>query len=107
MRNHGLRRIAYNSRSPLVRIEGAVKALQCVVGTLRLITLPVSRSANALYQKDDAEQDTTRASQRGLQDGQMLPKSPFLPDLSQIEHAWEETRSGLLVLSSSRSEDEL
>ncbi|UYV68195.1 hypothetical protein LAZ67_5003346 [Cordylochernes scorpioides] len=82
--------IAYDSRSPLLRIQGTMTAQQYVDDVLRPVTLPYLQGVpNALYQQDNARPHTARISQQALQDVQMVPWPPYSPDLSPIEHVWD------------------
>ncbi|UYV71877.1 hypothetical protein LAZ67_9000828 [Cordylochernes scorpioides] len=100
--------IAYDSRSPLLRIQGTMTAQRYVDDVLRPVTLPYLQGApNALYQQDNARPHTTRISQQALQDVQMLPWPPYSPDLSPIEHVWDIIGRRLHTLPQPRSEDEL
>ncbi|UYV60356.1 hypothetical protein LAZ67_1000938 [Cordylochernes scorpioides] len=100
--------IAYDSRSPLLRIQGTMTAQRYVDDVLRPVTLPyLQRVPNALYQQDNARPHTARISQQALQDVQMLPWPPYSPDLSPIEHVWDIIGRRLHALPQPRSEDEL
>ncbi|UYV77453.1 K02A2.6-like, partial [Cordylochernes scorpioides] len=100
--------IAYDSRSPLLRIQGTMTAQRYVDDVLRPVTLPyVQGVPNALYQQDNARPHTARISQQALQDVQMLPWPPYSPDLSPIEHVWDIIGRRLHALPQPRSEDEL
>ncbi|UYV62834.1 MAPKAP1 [Cordylochernes scorpioides] len=100
--------IAYDSRSPLLRIQGTMTAQQYVDDVLRPVTLPYLQGVpNALYQQDNARPHTARISQQALQDVQMLPWPPYSPDLSPIEHVWDIIGRRLHALPQLRSEDEL
>ncbi|UYV72257.1 K02A2.6-like [Cordylochernes scorpioides] len=82
--------IAYDSRSPLLRIQGTMTAQRYVDDVLRPVTLPYLQGVpNALYQQNNARSHTARISQQALQDVQMLPWPPYSPDLSPIEHVWD------------------
>ncbi|UYV80733.1 hypothetical protein LAZ67_19001562, partial [Cordylochernes scorpioides] len=82
--------IAYDSRSPLLRIQGTMTAQRYVDDVLRPVTLPYLQGVpNALYQQDNARPHTARISQQALQDVQMLPWLPYSPDLSPIERVWD------------------
>ncbi|UYV68104.1 hypothetical protein LAZ67_5003069 [Cordylochernes scorpioides] len=82
--------IAYDSRSPLLRIQGTMTAQRYVDDVLRPVTLPYLQGVpNALYQQDNARPHTARISQQALQDVQKLPWPPYSPDLSPIEHLWD------------------
>ncbi|UYV84535.1 hypothetical protein LAZ67_X002492 [Cordylochernes scorpioides] len=100
--------IAYDSRSPLLRIQGTMTAQRYVDDVLRPVTLPYLQGVpNALYQQDNARPHTARISQQALQDVQMLPWPPYSPDLSPIEHVWDIVGRRLHALPQRRSEDEL
>ncbi|UYV75177.1 hypothetical protein LAZ67_12002754 [Cordylochernes scorpioides] len=100
--------IAYDSRSPLLRIQGTMTAQRYVDDVLRPVTLPYLQGVpNALYQQDNARPHTARISQQALQDVQMLPWPPYSPDLSPIEHVWDIFGRRLHALPQPRSEDEL
>ncbi|UYV68767.1 Transposase [Cordylochernes scorpioides] len=100
--------IAYDSRSPLLRIQGTMTAQRYVDDVLRPVTLPYLQGVpNALYQRDNARPHTARISQQALQDVQMLPWPPYSPDLSPIEHVWDIIGRRLHALPQPRSEDEL
>lgn len=100
--------IAYDSRSPLVRIQGTMTAQRYVDDVLRPVALPYLQGVpNALYQQDNARPHTARISQRALQGVQMLSWPPFSPDLSPIEHIWDVIGRHLQTLPLPRSEDEL
>ncbi|UYV78657.1 hypothetical protein LAZ67_16002308 [Cordylochernes scorpioides] len=100
--------IAYDSRSPLLRIQGTMTAQRYVDDVLRPVTFPYLQGVpNALYQQDNARPHTARISQQALQDVQMLPWPPYSPDLSPIEHVWDIIGRRLHALPQPRSEDEL
>ncbi|UYV84592.1 K02A2.6-like [Cordylochernes scorpioides] len=100
--------IAYDSRSPLLRIQGTMTAQRYVDDVLRPVTLPYLQGVpNALYQQDNARPHTARISQQALQDVQMLPWPPYSPELSPIEHVWDIIGRPLHALPQPRSEDEL
>ncbi|UYV83633.1 hypothetical protein LAZ67_23001798 [Cordylochernes scorpioides] len=100
--------IAYDSRSPLLRIRGTMTAQRYVDDVLRPVTLPYLQGVpNALYQQDNARPHTARISQQALQDVQMLPWPPYFHDLSPIEHVWDIIGRRLHALPQPRSEDEL
>ncbi|UYV64649.1 Transposase [Cordylochernes scorpioides] len=100
--------IAYDSRSPLLRIHVTMTAQRYVDDVLRPVTLPYLQGVpNALYQQDNARPHTARISQQALQDVQMLPWPPYSPDLSPIEHVWDIIGRRLHALPQPRSEDEL
>ncbi|UYV66841.1 hypothetical protein LAZ67_4003052 [Cordylochernes scorpioides] len=66
--------IAYDSRSPLLRIQGNMTAQRYVDDVLRPVTLPYLQGVpNALNKQDNSRPHTARISQQALQDVQMLP----------------------------------
>ncbi|UYV81986.1 hypothetical protein LAZ67_21000298 [Cordylochernes scorpioides] len=100
--------IAYDFKSPLLRIQGTMTAQRYVDDVLRPVTLPYLQGVpNALYQQDNARPHTARISQQALQDVQMLPWPPYSPDLSPIEHVWDIIERRLHALPQPASEDEL
>ncbi|UYV70845.1 Transposase [Cordylochernes scorpioides] len=100
--------IAYDSRSPLLRIQGTMTVQRYVDDVLRPVTLPYLQGVpNALYLQDNARPHTARISQQALQDIQMFPWPPYSPDLSPIEHVWDIIGRRLHALPQPRSEDEL
>ncbi|UYV84178.1 hypothetical protein LAZ67_X001436 [Cordylochernes scorpioides] len=100
--------IAYDSRSPLLRIQGTTTAQRYVDDVLQPVTLPYLQGVpNALYHQDNTRPHTARISQQALQDVQMLPWPPYSPDLSPIEHVWDIIGRRLHALPQPRSEDEL
>ncbi|UYV81646.1 hypothetical protein LAZ67_20001789 [Cordylochernes scorpioides] len=83
--------IAYDSRSPLLRIQGTMTAQRYVDDVLRPVTLPYFQGVpNALYQQENARPHTARISQQALQD-----------------HVWDIIGRRLHALPQPRSEDEL
>ncbi|UYV70039.1 K02A2.6-like, partial [Cordylochernes scorpioides] len=100
--------IAYDSRSPLPRIQGTMTAQRYVDDVLRPVTLPYLQGVpNALYQQDNDRPHTARISQQALQDVQMLPWPQYSPDPSPIEHVWDIIGRRLHALPQPCSEDEL
>ncbi|UYV83854.1 hypothetical protein LAZ67_X000432 [Cordylochernes scorpioides] len=100
--------IAYDSRSPLLCIQGTMTAQRYVDDVLRPVPLPYLQGVpNALYQQDNARPHTVRISQQALQDVHMLSWPPYSLDLSPIEHVWDIIGRRLNALPQPRSEDEL
>ncbi|UYV62898.1 Transposase [Cordylochernes scorpioides] len=100
--------IAYDSRSPLLRIQSTMTAQRYVDDMLRPVTLPYLQGVpNALYQQDNARPHTARISQQALQDVQMFPWPPYSSDLSPIEHVWDIIGRRFHALPQPRSEEEL
>ena len=100
--------IAYDSRSPLVRIHGTMTVQRYVDDMLRPVTLPYFQGVpNALYQQDNARPHIANISQHALQGVQLLPWPPCSLDLSPIEHVWDMVGRRLQTLPLPPSEDSL
>ncbi|GFV76137.1 transposable element Tcb2 transposase [Trichonephila clavipes] len=66
--------IAYNSTSPLVRIQGTLNAQRYVQNVLRPVAIPYLQGMpNAIFQQDNSRLHTARISQHALRGVQMLP----------------------------------
>ncbi|UYV84868.1 hypothetical protein LAZ67_X003784 [Cordylochernes scorpioides] len=80
------------SSSNTGKAQGTMTSQRYVDDVLRPVTLPYLQGVpNALYQQDNARPHTARISQQALQDVQMLPWSPYFPDLTnraRLGHHW-------------------
>ncbi|KFM57473.1 Transposable element Tcb1 transposase, partial [Stegodyphus mimosarum] len=95
--------IAYDSRSPLVRIQGTMTSQRYLDNVLRPVVITyLQRLPNAIFRPHSA-----RICQHALQGIQMLLWPPYSPDLSPIEHVWDVIGRRLQILPLPRSEDEL
>ncbi|KFM76878.1 Transposable element Tc1 transposase, partial [Stegodyphus mimosarum] len=100
--------IAYDSRSPLVRIQDTMTAQGYLDNVVRPVAIPdLQRLPNAIFQQDNARSHSARICQHALQGMQMLPWPPYSSDLSPIEHVWDVIGRRLQTLPLPRSEDEL
>ncbi|KFM75199.1 Transposable element Tcb1 transposase, partial [Stegodyphus mimosarum] len=101
--------IAYDSRSPLVRIQGTMTAQRYLDNVLWPVAIPYLQGLpNASFQLYNARpQSSARICQHALQGIQMLPWPPYSPDLSPIEHVWDVIGRRLQTLPLPCSEDEL
>ncbi|GFW08163.1 transposable element Tcb2 transposase [Trichonephila clavipes] len=82
--------IAYNTRSLLVLIHDTVTTQRYVHDILQPHVLPLmQRVPGALFQKDNAWPHTARVSQGCLRTVTTLPWPARSPDLSPIEHIWD------------------
>ncbi|KFM67742.1 Transposable element Tc1 transposase, partial [Stegodyphus mimosarum] len=97
------RPIAYDSKSPLVRIQGTMTAQRYLDNVLRPMAIPYLQGLP--NEQDNARPHSARICQHALQGIQMLPWPPYSPDLSPIEHVWDVIGRRLKTLP--RSEDEL
>ncbi|GFU53860.1 transposable element Tc1 transposase [Trichonephila clavipes] len=100
--------IAYDSTSPLVRIQGTLNAQRYVQNVLRSVAIPYLQGLpNAIFQQDNSRPHTARISQHALRGVQMLPWPAYSPDLSPIEHVWDVIGRRLQTLPLPRTNDQL
>ncbi|GFU31038.1 transposable element Tc1 transposase [Trichonephila clavipes] len=99
---------AYDSTSPLVRIQGTFNAQRYVQNVLRPVAIPYLQGlSNAVFQQDNARPHTARISQHALRGVQMLPWAAYSPDLSPIAHVWDVIGCRLQTLPLPRTNDPL
>ncbi|GFX13843.1 transposable element Tc1 transposase [Trichonephila clavipes] len=100
--------IAYDSTSPLVRIQGTLNAQRYVQNVLRPVEIPyIQGLPNAIFQQDNARPHTARISQQALRGVQMLPWPAYSPDLLPIEHVSDVIGRRLQTLPLPRTNDPL
>ncbi|KFM64315.1 Transposable element Tc1 transposase, partial [Stegodyphus mimosarum] len=100
--------IAYNSRSPLVRIQGTMTTQRYLDNVLLPVAIPYLQGLpNAIFQQVNARPHSACTCQHAVQGIQILPGPPYSPDLSPIEHVWDVIGRHLQTLLLPRSEDEL
>ncbi|GFX23630.1 transposable element Tcb1 transposase [Trichonephila clavipes] len=83
--------IGYHSRTPLVRIAGALNSQLYTSEVLELVVLSYLQGlATAIFQQDNARPHVARIVQRLFVNHQieLLPWSSRSPDLSPIENMW-------------------
>ncbi|GFX89203.1 transposable element Tcb1 transposase [Trichonephila clavipes] len=83
--------IAYNTRAPLVLIRGIVTAQQYVHDILQPVLPLIQRLSGAIFQQVNVQPHSERVSQDCLHTVSTLPWSARSPDLSPIEHIWDDS----------------
>ncbi|GFV90886.1 transposable element Tc1 transposase [Trichonephila clavipes] len=100
--------VAYDSTSPLVRIQGALNAQRYVQNVLRSVAISYLQGPpNAIFHQDNARSHTARLSQHALRGLHMLPWPAYSPDLSPIEHVWDVIGRQFQTLPLPRTNDQL
>ncbi|GFV52076.1 DDE_3 domain-containing protein [Trichonephila clavipes] len=85
--------IAYDSQSPLIVMGGAVTDQRYVDDILRPHVEPfLNGLPGAILQQDNARPHTARFAQDFLRHFQTLPWPVRSPDLSPVEHVWEQLK---------------
>ncbi|GFS48068.1 transposable element Tcb2 transposase [Trichonephila clavipes] len=85
--------IAYDSRSPLIVMHGTLTGQRYVNDILRLHVEPfLNGLPGAIFQQDNAHPHTPRVAQDFLLHFQTLPWSARSPDLSLVEHVWDQLK---------------
>ena len=79
--------ISYNSRSPLVFLQGKVNSSPDITQVVLLEFL--WQEGGVLLQQDNARPHTAAVTQRALCGVQHLPWLARFPDLSLIEYVWD------------------
>lgn len=82
--------ISYDSRSPLVVVEGTMTARRYVDQVTRPVVIPFMNTIpNGVFQQDNARPHTAVITRVALQHVPIMPWPARSPDLSAIEHVWD------------------
>ncbi|GFX20703.1 DDE_3 domain-containing protein [Trichonephila clavipes] len=85
--------IAYDSRSTLIMMRGTLKGQRYVDDILRPHVGPfLNGLLGAIFQQDNARPHTARVAQDFLRHFQTLPWPTRSPDLSPVEHEWDQLK---------------
>ncbi|GFU66897.1 transposable element Tcb1 transposase [Trichonephila clavipes] len=87
------RRPAYDSRSTLIVMRGTLTGQRCVDDILQLHVGPfLNGLPGAIFQQDNARPHTARVAQDFLRHFQTLPWPAHFPNLSPVEHVWDQLK---------------
>ncbi|GFT89870.1 DDE_3 domain-containing protein [Trichonephila clavipes] len=85
--------IAYDSRSTLILMRGTLMGQRYVDDILRPHVGPfINGLSEAIFQQDNAHPHTARVAQDFLHHFQTLPLPACSPDLSPVEHVWDQLK---------------
>ncbi|GFT70365.1 transposable element Tcb1 transposase [Trichonephila clavipes] len=85
--------IAYDSRSTLIMMCGTLTSQHYVDDILRPHVGPfLNDLSGTIFQQDNARAHTARVAQYFLRQFQTLPWPNHSPDLSPVEHVWDQLK---------------
>ncbi|GFX39777.1 DDE_3 domain-containing protein [Trichonephila clavipes] len=85
--------IAYDSRSTLIVMRGTLTGQRYVDDILRPHVGPfLNGLSEAIFQQDNVRPHTARVAQDFLRHFQTLPRLARSPDLSPVEHVWDQLK---------------
>ena len=84
--------IAHGLKSPLIVIAGIFIGVRYRDGILRRVAIPFVQQHHLIFQQDNARPHVARVCQDFLANHNINPLDwpPYSPDLSPIEHLWDE-----------------
>ena len=84
--------ISHSVKSPLIVVPGSLTAVRYRDEILRPVTVPLVQQHQMTFQHDNAHSHVARVCQDFLANNNIVPLDwpPYSPDLSPIEHLWDE-----------------
>ncbi|GFW68840.1 uncharacterized protein TNCV_3640531 [Trichonephila clavipes] len=90
---NGLGATAYDSRTTLIVMRGTLTGQRYIDDILRPYVGPfLNGLPRAIFQQDNARPHTARVAQVFLRHFQTLPRPSCSPDLSPVEHVWDQLK---------------
>ena len=84
--------ISHGVKLPLIFVPGNPTAVRCRDEILRPVTVPLVQQHQMTFQHDNVRPHVARVCQDFLANNNIVPLNwpPYSPDLSPIEHLWDE-----------------